>query len=202
MKKDTPSVIAQSEQEKRILSLIDPVAEGLDMEIVRVRVMGGRQPLLQIMAEKSGGLPTDVEHCKRLSKAMSVVLDDVDPITERYTLEVSTPGIDRPLTRVGDFGRWTGHAAKLELIRPLDDRRRFRGVITGEENGKVTLQLDDETELEAEIAELAKASLILTDQLIEAARTAGTLPPQDDDLEDFEIDEQTSPSDEDDLQET
>ena len=195
-------MIAQSEQEKRILSLIDPVAEGLDMEIVRVRVMGGRQPLLQIMAEKAGGLPTDVEHCKRLSKAMSVVLDDVDPITERYTLEVSTPGIDRPLTRVGDFGRWTGHAAKLELIRPLDDRRRFRGVITGEEDGKVTLQLDDETELEAEISELAKASLILTDQLIEAARTAGTLPPQDDDLEDFEIDEQTSPSDEDDLQET
>lgn len=195
-------MIAQSEQEKRILSLISPVADGLDMEIVRVRVMGGRQPLLQIMAEKAGGLPTDVEHCKRLSKAMSLVLDDVDPITERYTLEVSTPGIDRPLTRVGDFGRWIGQAAKLELIRPLDNRRRFQGVITREEDGKVTLQLDDETELEAEIAELAKASLILTDQLIEAARNAGTLPPQDDDLEDFEIDEQTSPSDEDDLQET
>jgi len=194
-------VIAQSEQEKRILGLIDPIAQEQGMEIVRVRVMGGRQPLLQIMTEKAGGLPTDVEHCKRLSKAVSVVMDDVDPITERYTLEVSTPGIDRPLTRPGDFGRWTGQAAKLELIRPLDNRRRFQGVITGEENGKVTLQLDDETELEADIDELAKASLILTDKLIEAARTSGTLPPQDDDLEGFEIDEQTSLSDEDDLQE-
>ncbi len=195
-------MIAQSEQEKRILSLIHPIAEDQGMEIVRVRIMGGRQPLLQIMAEKEGGAPTDVEHCKRLSKAMSIVFDEVDPITERYTLEVSTPGIDRPLTRPGDFERWKGQAAKLELIRPLEGRRKFQGVLSGEKDGKVILQLDDETELEAEIGELAKASLILTDQLIEATRTAGTLPPQDDDLEGFEIDEQTSLTDEDDLQET
>lgn len=183
-------MIAQSEQEKRILALIEPQASGLDMEIVRVRVMGGKRPLLQIMTEKTGGAPTSVEDCARLSRAMSDILDADDPISDRYTLEVSTPGIDRPLTRPGDFGRWIGHAAKLELIRPLDGRRRFQGVITAQADDNITLLLDDETELEASVSELAKASLILTDQLIDAARTAGTLPPQDADLEGYEIDDQ------------
>lgn len=189
-------MIAQSEQEKRILSLIEPQASGLDMEIVRVQVMGGKRPLLQIMTEKAGGAPTNVEDCAKLSRAISEMLDVDDPIKDRYTLEVSTPGIDRPLTRPGDFARWIGHAAKLELIRPLDNRRRFKGVITAETNGSVTLQLDDATELEAEIGELAKASLILTDKLIDAARDAGTLPPQDNELEDYDIDdtEDESPS--------
>ena len=189
-------MIAQSEQEKRILSLIEPQASGLDMEIVRVQVMGGKRPLLQIMTEKAGGAPTNVEDCAKLSRAISEMLDVDDPIKDRYTLEVSTPGIDRPLTRPGDFARWIGHAAKLELIRPLDNRRRFKGVITAETNGSVTLQLDDATELEAEIGELAKASLILTDKLIDAARDAGTLPPQDSELENYDIDdtEDESPS--------
>ncbi len=189
-------MIAQSEQEKRILSLIEPQASGLDMEIVRVQVMGGKRPILQIMTEKAGGAPTNVEDCAKLSRAISEMLDVDDPIKDRYTLEVSTPGIDRPLTRPGDFARWIGHAAKLELIRPLDNRRRFKGVITAETNGSVTLQLDDATELEAEIGELAKASLILTDKLIDAARDAGTLPPQDSELEDYDIDdtEDESPS--------
>ena len=189
-------MIAQSEQEKRILSLIEPQASGLDMEIVRVQVMGVKRPILQIMTEKAGGAPTNVEDCAKLSRAISEMLDVDDPIKDRYTLEVSTPGIDRPLTRPGDFARWIGHAAKLELIRPLDNRRRFKGVITAETNGSVTLQLDDATELEAEIGELAKASLILTDKLIDAARDAGTLPPQDSELEDYDIDdtEDESPS--------
>ena len=182
-------MIAQSEQEKRILSLIEPQASGLGMEIVRVRLMGGNRPVLQIMTEKAGGTPTDVEDCAKLSRAMSEVLDTEDPITDKYTLEVSTPGIDRPLTRAGDFARWIGHAAKLELIRPLDNQRRFRGLIRGEENGKVQILLDDETELEAGIDELAKASLILTDELIAAAQSDGTLPPQEDELAEFEIDD-------------
>lgn len=182
-------MIAQSEQEKRILGLISPQAKGLGMEIVRVRMMGGKRPLLQVMAEKAGGAPTDVEDCAALSRAMSDILDAEDPITDRYTLEVSTPGIDRPLTRAEDFARWIGQAAKVELIRPLDNRRRFQGVITGEKDGNITLLLDDETELEAGIDELSKASLILTDQLIEAAKQAGTLPPQDNDLAEYDIDD-------------
>ncbi|MEL7128161.1 MAG: ribosome maturation factor RimP [Pseudomonadota bacterium] len=182
-------MIAATEQEKRILAMVEPQASGLGMEVVRVRMTGGRRPGLQIMAEKAGGAPTDVEDCATLSRAVAAVLDAEDPIPDTYTLEVSTPGIDRPLTRSGDFNRWVGHAAKLELLRPLDGRRRFQGVISAEENGTIKLQLDDETELEAGIDELSKASLILTDQLIEAARNAGTLPPQDTDLEGYEIDE-------------
>merc|ERR1712137_1125967 len=101
---------------------------------------------------------------------------------------VSTPGIDRPLTREGDFGRWVGHAAKVELVRPIDGRRRFSGMITGEDEDGAHLELDDETELVAHVHEMSKASLILTDELIEAARADGTLPPQpdEDDLGDLE----------------
>ena len=186
-------MIVLTEQERRILSLIQPVAEGIGMEIVRLRVQGGRRPHLQIMAERAGGAPTDVEDCARLSRALSPTLDAADPISEAYTLEVSTPGIDRPLTRPGDFARWIGHAVKIELARPIDGRRRFTGVITGEDQDGARIELDDETELVAGIHEMSRASLVLTDELIEAARAAGNLPPQPEDdeesLADFEIDE-------------
>lgn len=186
-------MIVLTEQERRLLSLIQPVAEGIGMEIVRLRVQGGRRPHLQIMAERAGGAPTDVEDCARLSRALSPTLDAADPISEAYTLEVSTPGIDRPLTRPGDFARWIGHAVKIELARPIDGRRRFTGIILGEDNDGARIELDDETELVAGIHEMSRASLVLTDELIEAARAAGNLPPQPEDdeesLADFEIDE-------------
>lgn len=162
-------MIAMSEQEKRVLDLIQSQASGLGMEIVRVRLTGGKRPALQIMTEKAGGAPTDVEDCAALSRAMATVLDAADPIPDAYTLEVSTPGIDRPLTRPGDFARWIGHAAKVELVRPLDGQRRFRGIITDETDGNIRLQLDDDSELEARLEDFSKASLILTDDLIEAA---------------------------------
>lgn len=185
-------MIVLTEQERRLLDLIQPAAEGLGMEIVRLRVSGGRRPHLQVMAEKSGGAPTDVEDCARLSRAMSPVLDTIDPIQDAYILEVSTPGIDRPLTRPGDFARWTGHTARIELIRPIDGRRRFSGTIMSEDEQGVHIELDDETELVAGVHEMSRASLVLTDELIAAARAAGTMPPQFDDeesLADFEIDE-------------
>lgn len=186
-------MIALTEQERRILALVQPVAEGLGMEVVRLRIQGGRRPHLQIMAERAGGAPTDVEDCARLSRALSPALDAADPITEAYTLEVSTPGIDRPLTRPGDFARWIGHAAKIELARPVDGRRRFTGIITGEDENGAHIELDDDTELVAGVHEMSRASLVLTDELIETARAAGNLPPQpeddDESLADFEIDE-------------
>ncbi|MEO1476353.1 MAG: ribosome maturation factor RimP [Pseudomonadota bacterium] len=166
-------MIAVSEQEKRVLALIEPQASSLGMEIVRVRLTGGKRPSLQIMAEKTGGGLTDVEDCATLSRAAAIVLDTADPIPDAYVLEVSTPGIDRPLTRPGDFARWVGHEAKVELARPLDGRRRFQGIITDEVDGSVTLLLDEETELEARIDEMSKASLVLTDELIEAAAPQG-----------------------------
>ncbi|WP_018148535.1 ribosome maturation factor RimP [Henriciella marina] len=177
-------MIALSQQEKTILALIDPVAEGLGMEIVRVRLMGGNRPILQIMAEKAGGAPTDVEDCANLSHGISPVLEAADPISDPFRLEVSTPGIDRPLTRKGDFGRWAGHLAKVELAMPISGRRRFQGIIQREDDRGVAIELDDESELVAQVEDMSKASLILTDELIDAAQKAGGLPPQPDD-EDF-----------------
>ena len=136
---DFSELIALTQQEKTILSLIEPVADGLGMEIVRVRLMGGRRPTLQVMAEKAGGAPTDVEDCADLSKAISPVLEAADPISDPYRLEVSTPGIDRPLTREGDFGRWAGHLAKIELAMPIEGRRRFQGVIQREDENGVAI---------------------------------------------------------------
>jgi ribosome maturation factor RimP len=191
-------MIALTEQERRLLDLLCPVAEGLGMEIVRLRVSGGRRPHLQIMAERAGGAPTDVEDCARLSRAVSPVLEAEDPISEAYILEVSTPGIDRPLTRPGDFARWIGHAARIELARPIDGRRRFTGTIMSEDEAGVHIELDDETELVAGVHEMSRASLVLTDELIEAARASGNLPPQPDEdmLDDFEIDESEDETDE------
>ncbi len=186
-------MIALTEQERRLLDIIRPVADGLGMDVVRLRVSGGRRPHLQVMAEKAGGAPTDVEDCARLSRAMGPVLEEADPISEAYILEVSTPGIDRPLTRPGDFARWIGHAARIELARPIDGRRRFTGTIVSEGEDGVHIEIDDETELVAGVHEMSRATLVLTDELIEAARAAGNLPPQpgedEDMLADFEIDE-------------
>lgn len=191
-------MIVLTEQERRLLTLVQPVAEGLGMEVVRLRVQGGRRPHLQIMAERAGGAPTDVEDCARLSRAVSPVLEAEDPISEAYILEVSTPGIDRPLTRPGDFARWIGHTARIELARPIDGRRRFTGTIMSEDEAGVHIELDDETELVAGVHEMSRASLVLTDELIEAARASGNLPPQPDEdmLDDFEIDESEDETDE------
>jgi len=171
--------------------MADPLATELGLEIVRIRIMGGKRPLLQIMIEKAGGAPTDVEDCATFSRNLSPILEAEDPISEAYRLEVSTPGIDRPLTRVGDFGRWVGHLAKIELTMPLQGRRRFQGIIQREDEDGVAVELDDESELVAKVHEMSKASLVLTDELIDAAASDGTLPPQpgDDEFEGLETDE-------------
>ncbi|MEM9053692.1 MAG: ribosome maturation factor RimP [Pseudomonadota bacterium] len=184
-------MITISPQEERILALSEPLASDLGLELVRIRVMGGKRPLLQIMIEKAGGAPTDVEDCASFSRQLSPILEAEDPISEAYRLEVSTPGIDRPLTRVGDFGRWIGHLAKVELAMPVEGRRRFQGVITREDDDGVAIELDDESELVAHVHEMIKASLILTDELIDVAAASGNLPPQpgNDDFEGFETDE-------------
>jgi len=184
-------LITISPQEDRIFALAEPLASELGLELVRIRIMGGKRPLLQIMIEKAGGAPTDVEDCATFSRNLSPVLEAEDPISEAYRLEVSTPGIDRPLTRVGDFGRWAGHLVKVELTMPLDGRRRFQGIIQREDDNGVAILLDDDSELVAQVHEMSKASLVLTDELIDAATDDGTLPPQpgDEEFEGFETDE-------------
>ena len=119
-------MITIKEIEKRILKTIEPEADAMGIEIVRVRMMGGQVPTLQLMIEKTEG-GTDVEDCASFSRAISPLLDVHDFVDNKYHLEVSTPGIDRPLTRAKDFATWTGHLAKVELAMPIDGRRRFTG---------------------------------------------------------------------------
>lgn len=182
--------------EERILNAIQPEADALGIEVVRIRMMGGRTPTLQIMIEKTEG-GTDVEDCADFSRAISPALDVHDFIDNKYHLEISTPGIDRPLTRAKDFARWAGHLAKVELAIPIDGRRRFQGIITSEEDGVIKLQLDDDSELEANVSDLSKASLVLTDELIEVAQAEGQMT----ELEDGAFDEIEEEGDEPDTEE-
>ncbi|MEQ1779807.1 MAG: ribosome maturation factor RimP, partial [Hyphomonadaceae bacterium] len=161
---------ALSELEIRILGMIEPVATELGLDIVRVRVMGGDTPTLQIMVERPDGTMT-VAACAKFSRAISPVLETEDPISSEYHLEVSSPGIDRPLTRVGDFAKWIGHEVKVELAMPGGDgRKRFHGSIASETDGVVELKLKDGGEARLAIADMAKATMVLTDKLIQAAR--------------------------------
>ncbi|MEM6626939.1 MAG: ribosome maturation factor RimP [Pseudomonadota bacterium] len=187
---------ALSEIEKRILSLIEPDTEALGFNIVRLRLMGGRTPRLQIMAEREDGT-MGVEDCADLSRAISPVLDVEDPIKGEYHLEVSSPGIDRPLTRPGDFANWVGHEVRVEIGMPIDGRRRFHGWIAGEENAVVFLKLKDGGEAEIPIIEMVKAHLVLTDELIEDAQSRGQAldAPEDDSDEYDEVEVETDPVD-------
>ena len=178
---------ALSELEIRILGMVEPVASDLGLEIVRVRVMGGDTPTLQIMAERPDGTMT-VAACAKFSRAISPVLETEDPISTEYHLEVSSPGIDRPLTRVGDFAKWIGHEVKVELATPgADGRKRFHGSIVSETDGAVELKLKDGGEARLTVNDMAKATMVLTDKLIQAARAKAPAAVEDD--EDDEDDE-------------
>ena len=124
---------------RRIEDIVSPTVVGMGYEIVRVAMSKGGT--LQIMIEPSNGGPMDVEACATLSRALSAVLDVEDPISGAYTLEVSSPGIDRPLTREKDYTRWAGHLARVETAQPIDGRRRFKGTLLGLENGTVKLKI-------------------------------------------------------------
>jgi len=173
------SLIARSPAERRIFELAEPVAAGLSLRLVRIRMRGGKRPQLQIMVERASGVGTTIDDCTRFSREFGPLLDVTDPIREAYHLEVSTPGIDRPLTRHGDFTRWIGHLVKIELAIPIEGRKRFQGEIMSEtEEGAISILLDDETELVCQLEGLQRADLVLTDELIAASQAAGDLPPQ------------------------
>ncbi|HUC62084.1 MAG TPA: ribosome maturation factor RimP [Alphaproteobacteria bacterium] len=154
----------------RIERLLAPALEAMGYEVVRIRVSGGTAPTLQIMAERTDRAPMTVEDCTAISRNASALLDVEDPIQSRYTLEVSSPGIDRPLTRARDFERFAGHVAKLETAAPIEGRRRFRGRLLGLEGESVTLALDEGPKLALPLSAIAKAQLVLTDELLAAAR--------------------------------
>jgi ribosome maturation factor RimP len=155
---------------RRIEEIIEPTVTGMGYDLVRVAMSKGGT--LQIMVEPADGRPMDVESCATLSRALSAVLDVEDPIAGSYTLEVSSPGIDRPLTRPKDYARWTGHVARVETAQPIDGRRRFKGKLLGLEDGMVKLRLDDGAEAALPLSAVLKAKLEMTDALIEEHRLA------------------------------
>jgi len=157
-------LIAKAAIDRRLAEIITPVIEDLGYELVRVRLMSGKESTLQIMADKpDGGI--EVDDCAAISTAVSATLDVEDPILDAYTLEVSSPGIDRPLTRLKDFDMFEGYDAKLETDELIDGRRRFKGVLAGVEDDEVLINVAEGT-IGLKFDWLVEAKLILTDELI------------------------------------
>jgi ribosome maturation factor RimP len=155
-------------EDLNLLELLDPVAEAAGYEIVRLRLMGGEHARrLQIMAERPSDGDMNVEDCARLSRAISEIMDAADPIAGEYTLEVSSPGVDRPLTRLKDFAAFEGHEARLELDRMAEGRKRFKGLLAGVEDDAVAIDLEGEEETAMiPFSWIVEAKLVLTDQLM------------------------------------
>jgi len=161
-------LIAKAAIDRRMAEIITPVIEDLGFELVRVRLMGGKTRTLQIMAERpTGGI--EVDDCAAISTAVSAILDVEDPLEDAYTLEVSSPGIDRPLTRLKDFADWEGYEAKIETTEMIDGRRRFKGMLRGVEGDEVLIEIENQGEqvtIGLNFDWLSDAKLVLTDELI------------------------------------
>ena len=160
-----PRLIVETGIEARIAHIVESVVEGLGYRLVRVRLSSMNGATLQIMADKPDGTMT-VEDCETLSRDLSPTLDVEDPIDRDYNLEVSSPGIDRPLVRRSDFARWSGHDAKIELSRLFDGRKRFRGRLGGIEGDHVLVAADGGAVQRLPIGDIVEARLTLTDDLI------------------------------------
>ena len=164
------ALIAKAAIDRRLAEIVTPLIESMGFELVRIRLMAGQEPTLQIMADRaSGGI--EVDECAEISTAVSALLDVEDPILDAYTLEVSSPGIDRPLTRLKDFDTFEGYDAKLETAESIDGRRRFRGVLAGVEGNEVLINVAAPGEggtvtIGLDFDWLSEAKLVMTDELI------------------------------------
>ena len=164
MEQMTNDLIAKAAIDRRMAEIITPVLEDMGFELVRVRLMSGKATTLQIMADKpDGGI--EVDDCAAISNAVSAVLDVEDPILDAYALEVSSPGIDRPLTRLKDFESFEGYEAKLETAELQGGRRRFKGELAGVEGNEVLVNVEEGT-IGLQFDWLSDAKLVLTDDLI------------------------------------
>jgi len=183
-------LIAKTAIDRRMAEILTPVIEGLGFELVRIRLMGGQTKTLQIMAERPGG-GIEVDECAQISTAVSAVLDVEDPLDDAYTLEVSSPGIDRPLTRMKDFEAYEGYEVRIETTEMIEGRRRFKGVLAGVEGDEVLLNIEEGAEtvtVGLHYDWLSEAKLVLTDDLIRemlrARKAAGIIDEtQFDDIE-------------------
>jgi ribosome maturation factor RimP len=177
--------------EARIAASILPTLGQLGYELVRVQVSGKERPVVQIMADRADETTFTVEDCEAISHAVGAVLDVEDPIRGEWQLEVSSAGIDRPLTRAKDWNRYAGQLAQVELAVPQDGRKRFRGISLGADAAEARLRLEDGTELVLPRGNIRRAKLVLTDELIEASAALaaaaharqGTLPPANEDFD-------------------
>ena len=187
-------MIAKTPMDQRLAEIIAPVVEGLGLELVRIRLMGGDTATLQIMAERPDGT-MEVDDCANLSRALSAHLDVEDPIESEYNLEVSSPGIDRPLTRLQDFDRWVGWKAKIETVTKIDGRGRFKGELRGVEDGEVLIEITEGV-IGLNFDMIADAKLVMTDELIaeslKGRKAAGIDPSKFDEVvEETDIREDT-----------
>lgn len=181
-------LVAKTPNEARLAEMLSPTIEGMGYEVVRIRLMGagGRDApvTLQIMAEKPDGT-MEIDDCADVSTAVSAVLDVEDPIDREYSLEVSSPGIDRPLTRSEDFAEYAGHRVRIECMTGIDGRRNFKGDLTGLEGDCVVLALDDGPPVSLPLDDIANAKLVITDALIAESLKKKRIPDasQADDVE-------------------
>ena len=163
----------KTNMDERILAIAEPVALDMGLRIVRVRVMAGKRATVQIMAERISDGQMGVGNCADLSRALSSEFEVEDPIDSAYVLEVSSPGIDRPLTDLDDFNRYAGYLARLELDRLVEGRKRFRGVLAGIDGENVEINLDGEEDTaEIPFDWISEAKLLITDELIKAGQEA------------------------------
>ena len=190
-------LIAKTAIDRRLADIVGPVIEGLGFELVRIRLMGGKTRVLQIMADRpEGGI--EVDDCAAISTAVSAVLDVEDPIEDNYILEVSSPGIDRPLTRLKDFEMWKGWEARIETTELIDGRRRFKGGLMGVEGDEVLIEIEEggqDLTIGLKFDWLSDAKLVLTDELItemlRQKKASGAIDESKfTDIEEFEGDEE------------
>ena len=161
-------LIARAAMDRRITEIITPTIEDLGYEVVRVRLMTGKESILQIMVQQPDGT-IEVDECGEVSTAVSALLDIEDPISDVFTLEVSSPGIDRPLTRLKDFDQWVDNEAKIETEELIDGRRRFKGMLRGTEGDEVLIEIEEKGQaltIGLKFEWLTDAKLVLTDELI------------------------------------
>ena len=149
--------------------LIEPEAKAEGLALVRVKMIGGASdPTLQVMAERPDTRQLSLDDCARLSRRLSDLFDEKDPIEEAYRLEVSSPGIDRPLTRLSDYDDWKGHEARIHLVEPLDGRKQLSGDLIGVDGDQVRIDVDGLGETKVRFAAIRNAKLLMTDRLIQA----------------------------------
>jgi ribosome maturation factor RimP len=178
-----PRLIVEPGLPARVAVIAEPVLEGLGYRLVRVRVSSSDGCTVQIMAERPDGSMV-VEDCEIVSRALSPVLDMADPIDRAYRLEISSPGIDRPLVRKSDFDRYAGHLVKIETAIPIDGRKRFRGLLIGTEGEAARIRRDetetgDDAEVLLAIEDMSEAKLVLTDELVTEALRRGRAAERD-----------------------